>query len=429
MKVLLLGANGFIGARLGARLIQAGHTVAAGVRDPDHFLQSGYSRIVDCDFSVLPDIDDWRERVRGYDAVVNCVGILRESGDSSFKRIHIETPAVIHAACEAENVMRLIQISALGNPADTEFIASKHQGDQQLESSQLEWTIFRPSVVYSPQASYGGTSLLRAMSALPLTVLPGSGQQQIQPVDLDDLAKAVVNALDDSETNGKIIEVAGPMPVSIHDYLLAHRSWLGLPPAPVIRTPLWLTTVVAHLGERLGAGPLGLTMLSMLSRGNVASSGSLAKFASLLGRQPRSIVAALSRHPASQADLWHARLYFVGPLMRICIAVLFLLSGVVGLLTPGETGQSLLAEAGITGSWGGLLIDVASVLDILLGSAFLMNWKIRITGLLMLLMLLAYSLFVGLLIPRFWMEPFGSLIKNIPLLPAILMVMVMDQKR
>ena len=429
MRILLLGANGFIGAAVGARLIELGHDVAAGVRRPASFSHTEYFQNVDCDFAKVTDIDGWRERVRGYAAVVNCVGILRQSGRSSFQRVHIDTPAAIFAACAAEGVRRLVQISALGDPQATRFIDSKHQGDALLEASELEWTIFRPSVVYSPASSYGGTSLLRAMSVLPILALPGAGEQQLQPVALADLADAVAGALEDNSGVGKVIEVVGPEVISIREYLQAHRRWLGLSTAVTLRTPIWLTTMVAHMGEWLGRGPLGLTMLNMLSCGNVGRPGSAASFEQYLGRKPLSVAAALARKPASQADLWHARLYLLGPMLRIGIGLLWLLSGIVGWLTPAEMTRILLAEAGIAIAVGQWLIFAVSLLDILLGLAFLIGWQLQWVGGLMVLMLLGYSIFIGLLLPRIWIDPFGSLIKNIPLLPAILIAMALDQKR
>jgi uncharacterized protein YbjT (DUF2867 family) len=429
LRILLLGANGFIGARIGACLIRQGHQVTAGVRPARSFTHGGFSQVLDCDFASLTDLDQWRERVRDHDAVVNCVGILRETSQGSFQQLHVEVPALIFAACEAENVRRVIQLSALGDAHDTRFIGSKHQGDARLEASGLDWTIFRPSVVYSATSSYGGTSLLRAMSAMPVLLLPGSGQQQLQPVDLDELAEAVAGALADHSGIGEVIEAVGPEAISIGDYLQAHRDWLGQSPTLALQTPIWMTSVAAHLGEWLGRGPLGLTMLSMLSQGNVGSPGSVARFKQCLGRLPRSVGATLSRNPASQADLWHARLYLLGPLLRISLGILWVLSGLVGLFTPVEMIQPLLAESGLPIGAGQWLIVLVSLLDLGLGCAFLFAWRVQWAGWLMILMLLGYSVFIGLMLPRFWMEPFGSLIKNIPLLPAILVAMVLDQRR
>lgn len=67
-----------------------------------------------------------------------------------------------------------MQVSALGDPRDGEFIASKHALDADLQKLDLDWAILRPSVVYSPAGSYGGSSLLRALAALPFMLfVPG----------------------------------------------------------------------------------------------------------------------------------------------------------------------------------------------------------------------------------------------------------------
>jgi uncharacterized protein YbjT (DUF2867 family) len=222
LRVLVTGADGFIGGHLVAALGAAGHTVVAGVRrptQPDSF---------DCDFSrdFLPDA--WIPRLAGIDVVINAVGILRESGANTFERVHISAPKALFEACQRLGVQRVIQISALGSPAAGEYLVSKLRGDVELAHLELDWTIVRPSLVYSISGSYGGTSLLRAMAALPgVLIVPGSGEQVIQPIRAEDLA-AVVVALIGKETGiREVVSAVGPERVTLLTYLLETRRWLG----------------------------------------------------------------------------------------------------------------------------------------------------------------------------------------------------------
>ena len=75
------------------------------------------------------------------------------------------------------------------------------------------------------------------------------------------------------------------------------------------------------------------------------------------------------------------------------------------------------------------LVVATSVLDLFVGAALLLRWQVRRIGVLMLLMLSGYTLALGVLAPALWLEPFGGLIKNIPLLIAVLVMMALEEQR
>ena len=164
MRVLVTGAGGFIGAHIVAELARAGHDVVRAVRGP-----AGDSpNTIACDMATDTRVEDWLPRLQGIDAVVNAAGILRESGRNRFDSVHRDSPCALFRACEQAGVHRVVQISALGNPEDADFIRSKHEGDRVLSSLSLDWTIVRPSVVYAASGSYGGSSLLSMMIGIGL---------------------------------------------------------------------------------------------------------------------------------------------------------------------------------------------------------------------------------------------------------------------
>src|SRR6476659_4142868 len=119
MRVLVTGANGFIGARVVAGLRDAGHAVVAAQR-----LALAADAIA-CDFARDIAAETWKPRLAGIDAVVNCAGILRETSGDTFARVHVDAPLALFRACAATGVRRVIQLSALGEAEDGEFIASK----------------------------------------------------------------------------------------------------------------------------------------------------------------------------------------------------------------------------------------------------------------------------------------------------------------
>lgn len=195
MKVLVTGATGFIGRHVAACLIAAGHEVLIGARDgqragrvfPDQ-------RFIACDFTRDLSSEAWSPRLQGVEALVNCVGVLQPRRRATMEAVHLTATAALFDACLAAGVRRVIQVSALGvdTGIDLHYATSKLAADAHLQGLDLDWTILRPSLVYTPAGSYGGTSLLRAQAALPLFVpLPGKGDQRFQPVFMDDLTEGI----------------------------------------------------------------------------------------------------------------------------------------------------------------------------------------------------------------------------------------------
>ena len=163
MRVFLAGAEGFLGRYIVVALRSAGHEVIAGVRRPKT------PQSIACDFNVDIKPEAWLARLVGVDVVINAVGILRETNAHEFERVHFEAPKALFEACAIAGVRRVIQISALGDPAIGEYLSSKHLGDAELMKLDLDWTIIRPSLVYSVAVSYGGT-FLGVMAVLYLRV-------------------------------------------------------------------------------------------------------------------------------------------------------------------------------------------------------------------------------------------------------------------
>ena len=424
MKVLVTGAYGFIGSHIVAALLRAGHEPLAAVRAGRVESSLPGVPVVACDFSRDVEAITWRPRLDGIDAVVNCAGILRETGAATFQRVHVEVPLALAAACREAGVGRFVQISALGHPDDGRFIASKHEGDQKLLECGLDAVVLRPSVVCSPQASYGGTTLLRGLAALRWIPLPGRGEQRLQPLDVEDLAQAVVAALSRDDAVGQCLELGGPEAMTLRRYLTLWRRWLGLGDARFILVPKVLAYLGAWLGEHLARGPLGLTMWRMLERGSVVASGSFDRAQALLDWSPRPLEAALSQAPASSADRLQARSVFLQPVLRFVLAATFLASGVVGLFLPDEQVAALFSHSVLPMDAAPALSLFGSIADIVLGLWLLSGRRPRAALTAMALLVLGYTVFIGALLPAAWLDPFGGLLKNGVILVAIALAAV-----
>lgn len=430
MRVLVTGAYGFIGAHIVAALTAAGHEVVCAVRGARVDARFPGLPAIACDMARDVRSADWLPRLAGIGAVVNCAGILRERGADSYVAIHQQAPLALFQACVQAGVRRVIQLSALGHADDGEFIASKHRGDRALMALELDWLVLRPSLVYSVRGSYGGTSLLRALAGLPgLLPLPGRGGQPLQPIAAEDVGAAVVAALARPQVTREVLELVGPDVLGLRDYLLAWRRWLGFGRARTLATPAALVRLACTLGEHLGRGPLGNTMARMLERGNVGAAGAADRLHERLGLRPRPLQRALAEAPSHVQDRWHARLYFALPLLRVAIAVLWIGSGVVGWLTPpAAVAATAPGSSFAAASLLGLARATAST-DLLLGVLCLLRWRPRLVLALMLAMLLGYTFVIGVAWPMHWLDPFGGLLKNLPLIAALAILLATEERR
>jgi uncharacterized protein YbjT (DUF2867 family)/uncharacterized membrane protein YphA (DoxX/SURF4 family) len=430
MRVLVTGAYGFIGAHITAALVASGHDVVCAVREARIDSRFTGLEAIACDMSRDTDIRVWLPRLVDIEAVVNCAGILRETDSDTFYAVHEQSPQALFEACVQRGIRRVIQISALGDRGDGEFIASKHRCDDALAQLPMDWLVLRPSLVYSAQGSYGGTSLLRGLAALPwLIPVPGKGDQPVQPVCAEDVGVCVVAALRHSSCTQQILQVVGPDVLSLREYLLAWRRWLGFAAPHVWSVPAPLVRLAAHLGERFGKGPLGVTMTRMLERGNVGADHALRKLRDELGVVPRKLTRVLDASPSHVQDRWHARLYFLLPALRIAMALLWIFSGFVGWLVPASKIAEATPGNTLSLSLALVLARGTATADLILGALCLIRRRSRLVLSLMLAMLLGYTLSIGTLWPEHWLDPFGSLIKNVPLIAALLVLLATDERR
>lgn len=270
MKVLLTGASGFIGRYLHATLVAAGHAVVP------------VSRRHGLDLAGLTRPSAWRPLLAGVDGVINTAGIIGETRGQSFDVLHYRAPRALFEACAQAGVPRVVQISALGatESAFSAYHRSKHAADEVLRRLQLDWFVLRPSLVHG--AGGASSTLFCRLARLPVTPVIGDGQQQIQPIRLDDLVATVMRCLTALPTR-QTLDVVGPEVFDLATWLQRLRTAQGLAPAPVLHMPTRLIQGLMVLGQPLS--PLLRTdNLRMLQAGNVADVAPLARF---LGHPPR----------------------------------------------------------------------------------------------------------------------------------------------
>jgi uncharacterized protein YbjT (DUF2867 family) len=425
-RILIIGANGFLGQTLLHHLHSTGHQVTACVREAKRYRQRhpGIS-VVEADYTTHTHIEQWQPLVQGFDVVINAVGIIREHGSNSFAQIHTRGPIALFDAAIAADVKQIIQISALGSDATalTPFHVSKRAADDHLAATNSNWLIMRPSLIYGNGCK--SATLFKAVAALPLIPIAGSGDQPVQPVAVEDVARIVESFIDGEIKPRQRIDVVGARQMTVREMLGYYRQWLSLGTPRFIAIPERLSLWLAHHLGLFGIAPPGNEMVALLRRGNTSDAALLLQ---QTGIAVQAMDEALKRSPAQQPDRWHARLYFLHPLLRITLSFMWIWTALVSAgLYPIDKSMALLAAVGLSGTLAIAALISSTLLDLLLGLALLLKRHVKAAAWIQIAAMATYSLIIAWALPEYWLHPFGPLIKNLPLIAATLMLIAMEE--
>jgi nucleoside-diphosphate-sugar epimerase len=432
MNILVTGASGFIASQIVTDLINKGHSVTCCVRNIAYTKNLfPKATVISCDFinDINPEI--WIERLKNIDVVINCVGILYHPNKKIIWAIHYNTPRALFEACVKSGVKKIIQISALGvDKSQVEYAKSKKAAEDYLLKLPIKSIILRPSLVYG-RGSYGGTSLFRGLAGLPwMTPVPGKGTQEFQPIHAQDLSKAIMQLLELSLNNSIILSAVSDQRVSLSEVLTKIRAWLGFKKSKLIFIPLWMIRLGSIFGDLIPYSAMNTTSYKMLVQNNVTTEEETKKFHQQIGFVPRDFSTGLYSQPSTVQDHWHARLYFLKPLLQISIAFIFLFTAICSMfIYPKAVSYALLAKMGVSRVWQPILLYGASIINAALGIAMLCSYKIKKVCSLQIIMILIYSLIITWKLPYLWFDPFGSIAKNIPLLVTILVFLALESDR
>jgi uncharacterized protein YbjT (DUF2867 family) len=426
MHILLLGAGGFIGRHILSELLATGHRVRAVARDVSALreMEPG-AEWVGLDLARTTDADGWVQHLAGIDCVVNAAGVLR---GPEMHAVHVAMPQALHAACRKVEVRRVILISAVSARPDvaTDYARTKLEGEAALRNSGLRWTILRPSLVVA-EGSYGGTSLLRGLSALPFfQPLPGDGDFAFSPIHADDLARSVRLACEDLWFVNMTLEPAGPKTQTLRELMTRYRSWLGFGRVRWVSIPMPVMRLLGRIGDLAGSGPVSTNSLTQLVAGNAADGEA---FAQAVGFRPRSLDHMMRDRAAGVQDRWHARLFFLAPAIRWGLALLWLASALLGLFAARPQTLEVLAAIGAPEAAAFPLQLVTALFDLAIAALVLRDSRARIATAAQLIVVLGYTLFLTIALPALWTDPLGPLLKNMPILLLILVHGVIGDRR
>lgn len=425
MKVLVCGASGCVGRAVVQALRSRGHVVVEGVRRAASAQEPESALAVD--FAQAIDPDAWAARLRplGIDAVVNAVGILIESRDSTFARLHAAGPIELFEGAHRAGVRRIVQVSALGvdeNDGDgvgarqPPYLASKATADRALRALPLQGAVVRPSLVTGPGSA--SARLFATLAALPVVSLPGGGRQRLQPVHVFELAEAIARLVGSTEAG--TFEIGGGSVVTYRAMLDAYRTAQGLGPCIPVAVPMPLVRWGAALAEALPQTVASRDTIRLLERGNTTARNALP---ALLGRAPSTLAQALAATPPRPLlDLRIALPRPVEAALRAALAFLWLQTALVSALWPHASGVlELLARCGFRGDAGVAMLVASCTLNATLGVLTLLRADVRLFAL-QAVAIVGYSAVAAWNVPALTIDHCAPLAKNVPLLGLVVLL-------
>lgn len=280
--IVVTGASGYIGSHVVKRLINEGKAVRAMVRDPARAQEESRLSGLDLEW-VEADVthpDSLLNAMSGASAAIHTVAIAIEKGGRRYEDINYQgTVNVVEAALDS-GVQRFINLSQLGADPDLpyRFLASKGKAQAFVAASSLQWTAFRPSVVWGPEDEFANTFARLAPITPLIFPIVGDENARFEPVWVGDLATCIVAALDDPHTFGQEYEIGGPEVLTLEDIerrtlkAIGARRWMVRFPMPILRL------VVSLMETLLPQPPVTRSLLELLAVSNVTEDNAIQRF-------------------------------------------------------------------------------------------------------------------------------------------------------
>jgi len=256
-RVFITGGSGFVGSAVIDELARRGYGVNALSNRRQISADGGDVQTIEGDLFNPAALD---QGMRGCAAALHLVGIIGEkpSEGITFDRIHFHgTKAVVDAA-KRNGLRRYVHMSALGTRADakSEYHWTKHKAEEYVRSSGLEWTIFRPSMIHGPRGEFTKMEAGWARKTKPpFLFMPyfgaglfgAGGAGLLQPVFVNDVARAFVDALEKPKTIGEVYPIGGSQRMTwpqMHaiaaEAFAGKRRW-------VLPIPAWYAAALTHV--------------------------------------------------------------------------------------------------------------------------------------------------------------------------------------
>ena len=270
IRVLVAGADGFLGSHLLPRLESRGHLVRATFHDaegPGRRAAPGVDwREVD-----LTRADEVEGLADGCDVIVHLAGLFSRSGDQTLAQVHGTGTRHLLADGVRAGVSRFVYVSVLGaRPGGGEYFCTKFDAENAVVASSLPSVVLRPSVIYGPGDRFTAT-IVKLLEKLPVFPMLGGGTFRVQPIAIEDMTDALIQCVERNDLDGRQLELAGPERLMFREIVGFVSDALGIH-RPGLHVPRQLAFLVAGCARWLGLpAPFAVEQLEILTTGSVLS--------------------------------------------------------------------------------------------------------------------------------------------------------------
>jgi uncharacterized protein YbjT (DUF2867 family) len=300
MRVLVLGGAGFIGRHVVRACVANGDAVSVGCRK----MSSARAKLGDlaakCSVEVIrfehmTERSHWLRYANNFDAIVNCVGILRPRLGETYRDVYVNAPLALARACrDSHRSPRFIHVTALGlrSTAESGFNTNKWLSEEAIKklaaerhNRRLDYSIVRPSLL-DGEGGFG-SRWLRRVAGWPIHCVPASSVGLIAPLDVAELGEAIARLCAFKNRDDlREVDLGGPRSLSMSAYLRRLSAEIGHKPWASISIPHWVARPVSHLLDVFHFSPMSFGHLELMRRNNVPANNRLAF---LLARAPKEI--------------------------------------------------------------------------------------------------------------------------------------------
>ena len=212
----ILGGGGFIGRYLVRNLTKKNYRCIISTRNA---FQKGYLKTQATPGAIEFinfNTDEIKNAIENSDIVINLCGILYETRKQKFNNIHVDLPETIATLCAQADVKKFVHVSAIGASRESrsKYQQSKFLGEEKALNNFKNTIIIRPSVVCGSEDNF--TNLFAKLSISPIIPIAGINYK-FQPIFVNDVARAILKAIEIKNNEGKIYEIGGEKVISFGD--------------------------------------------------------------------------------------------------------------------------------------------------------------------------------------------------------------------
>jgi len=240
---IVTGANGYLGSYICRELISRGFKVIGFKWDHYASVLLDHPNIeyVRCDIrqEIIPQVKDI-VKMKEIGAIINAAALLGSSDYEKNYAVNAKGVENLIDFARQAGISRFIQISSVvvikvfkGPYGETKLI-----GQQKVEQSGLEYTVFIPAMILGPEG-LGINRILKNVFRFPVVVpLIGKGSETQHPIFVKDFARYIVNSVSEKKAFGKVYQIAGDQVISFRDLIrlilkikAKKRIFISVPPS------------------------------------------------------------------------------------------------------------------------------------------------------------------------------------------------------